>query len=209
VSFDGADARLLLNAAGFEPKNPVVRPDPMVANQITDIISHIYIYRGQEIYSLAQSTALLYTLMAFLIKNTGWDQSAMPPGWTGTVHFQKALDFVANNYTRAITVNDIAEHVHLSRSRLYRVFMEQIFISPQQYLTDYRIREACRMLEKRAGSIKKIAVAVGFDDPLYFSTLFKQVTGKSPRNYLKDLAAYQAEKTPAEPEDKTVEIETD
>jgi AraC-like DNA-binding protein len=67
------------------------------------------------------------------------------------------------------------------------MFMEQIFISPQQYLTDFRVREACRLLEKRSGSIKEIARAVGFEDPLYFSTLFKQAVGKSPRNYMKEL----------------------
>jgi AraC-like DNA-binding protein len=94
---------------------------------------------------------------------------------------------VANNYSRPITVNDIALHVNLSRSRLYRVFMQQIFISPQQYLTEVRIREATRMLQQRSGSIKEIAIAVGIDDPAYFSILFKQVTGKSPKNYMQDL----------------------
>jgi hypothetical protein len=153
VSFDGADARLLLNAAGFEPKRPVIHPQSFVAEQVVGIITAIYTYRGQEIFSLAQSTALLYALMAFLIKNSSWDQTAMPPGWTGTVHFQKALDYVANNFSRPITVNDIASHVNLSRSRLYRVFMQQIFISPQQYLTEFRVREASSMLQRRTGSI--------------------------------------------------------
>jgi AraC-like DNA-binding protein len=187
VSFDGADARLLLNAAGFEPKNPVIRPQAFVAEQAVGIITAIYTYRGQEIFSLAQSTSLLYALMAFLIKNSSWDQTAMPPGWTGTVHFQKALDYVASNFSRPITVGDIASHVNLSRSRLYRVFMQQIFISPQQYLTEFRIREASRLLQRRAGSIKEIAIAVGFEDPSYFSVLFKQITGKSPKNYMEGL----------------------
>ncbi|GHV95205.1 hypothetical protein AGMMS50293_15250 [Spirochaetia bacterium] len=187
VSFDGADARLLLNAAGFEPKNPVIHPDAMVAEQVVEIMTAIYTYRGQEIFSLAQSTALLYALMAFLIKNSSWDQTAMPPGWTGAVHFQKALDYVANNFSRPITVNDIASHVNLSRSRLYRVFMQQIFISPQQYLAEFRIREASRMLQRRSGSIKEIAIAVGIEDPSYFSVLFKQITGKSPKSYMEGL----------------------
>jgi AraC-like DNA-binding protein len=187
VSFDGADARILLNAAGFEPKSPVIRPDRFVAEQVVGIVTAIYTYRGQEIFSLAQSTALLYALMAFLIKNSSWDQTTMPPGWTGAIHFQKALDFVANNYSRPITVNDIASHVNLSRSRLYRIFMQQIFISPQQYLTEVRIREATHLLQRRTGSIKEIAIAVGIEDPAYFSTLFKQVTGKSPKNYMQAL----------------------
>ena len=187
VSFDGVDARLLLNAAGFEPKHPVRTLDPHTSDQMSKVMSGIYAWRGQEIYSTVQSTALIYAMLSALVKTSSWDQSAMPPGWTGTVHFQKALDFISNNYSKPINVTDIAKHVNLSRSRLYRVFMQQIFISPQQYLIEYRMRQAIHLLERRSGSIKEIANAVGIEDPLYFSSLFKQVTGKSPKNYMKEI----------------------
>jgi len=189
VSFDGVDARLLLNAAGFEPKNPVRTLEPYTAEQMTKVMAGIYTFRGQEVFSVAQSTALIYAMLSALVKTATWDQNVMPPGWTGTVHFQKALDFIRDNFMRPINVSEIADHVNLSRSRLYRVFMQQIFISPQQYLTEYRVREAISLLEKRKGSIKEIALAVGFEDPLYFSNLFKQVTGRSPKNYMKELSA--------------------
>jgi len=103
------------------------------------------------------------------------------------VHFQKALDFIGENYMKPITVEDIASYVNLSRSRLHQIFLQQIFISPKQYLTEYRVREARNLLEKRSGSVKEIAQAVGFDDQLYFSNVFKQITGKSPNNYVKGL----------------------
>jgi AraC-like DNA-binding protein len=187
LSFDGVDARLLLNAAGFEPKNPVKTLDPHFAGQVTKVFDGIYVWRGQEIYSTVQSTAMIYLLLSSLVKNASIDQSAMPPGWTGTVHFQKAVDFITMNYSKPIIVGDIANAVNLSRSRLYRVFMQQIFISPQQYLTEYRMRQAIHLLEKRKNSIKEIANAVGIEDPQYFSNLFKQVTGKSPKNYMMDV----------------------
>jgi AraC-like DNA-binding protein len=188
VSFDGVDARLLLNAAGFEPKNPVKALDSHFAGQITKVFDGIYVWRAQEIYSTVQSTAMIYLLLSALVKNSSVDQSAMPPGWTGTVHFQKAVDYITANYSRPINVGDIAGNVNLSRSRLYRVFMQQIFISPQQYLIEYRMRQAIHFLEKRKGSIKEIANAVGIEDPQYFSNLFKQVTGKSPTSYMKEIA---------------------
>jgi AraC-like DNA-binding protein len=122
-----------------------------------------------------------------LVKTASWDQGALPPGWTGAVHVQKALDFIATHYMRPINITDIAESANLSRSRLYQVFMQNVFISPQQYLTEYRIREAIRLLQRRSGSVKEIANAVGIEDPLYFTRLFRQVMGKSPKNYMKGL----------------------
>jgi len=193
LSFDGVDARLLLNAADFEPKNPVRNLDNYTAETFAKMLDGIYTWRGQELFSTVQSTACIYALMSMLVKTATWEQSAMPPGWTGAVHFQKALDFIGENYFRPINVTEIADHVNLSRSRLYQVFMQQVFISPQQYLTEYRIREAIRLLEKRKSSIKEIANAVGFEDPLYFSSLFKQVTGKSPKNYMKSLIENKTE----------------
>jgi AraC-like DNA-binding protein len=187
MSFDGVDARLMLNAAGFDPKNPVRTLDPFTADQIAKVIDGLYTWRGQEIHSTVQSTAMIYLLMSALVKTNTWDQGAMPPGWTGVVHFQKALDFIAANFSKPINVSDIANHVNLSRSRSYRVFIQQIFISPQQYLTEFRIREAIRFLEKRSGSIKEIADYVGIEDPVYFSSMFKKVTGKSPKNYMKGI----------------------
>jgi AraC-like DNA-binding protein len=87
-----------------------------------------------------------------------------------------------------ITVKDIADHVNLSRSRLYRLFLQHLFISPQQYLTEYRIREGRNLLEKRGGSIKEIANAVGIEDPHRFTIMFKQMCGKSPTEYMRYLA---------------------
>jgi len=187
VSFDGADARLLLNASRFTPKDPVRHLEEYTSDQVVALMTGIYTYRGQEIYSTTQSTAILYALMSLLVKTASWDQSAMPPGWTGAVHFHKALDFISQNYSSPITVEDIADAVNLSRSRLHQIFLQQVFISPKQYLTEYRVREARNLLEKRSGSIKEIAQAVGFDDQLYFSNVFKQITGKSPTYFMKGL----------------------
>ena len=194
ASFNGADARLLVNAARFDPKAPVRHLEEQTADQIVQLMTGLYTYRGQDIYGTTQSTAILYALMSLLVKTASWDQTAMPPGWTGAIHLQKALNYIAENYSKPITVNDIAVYVNLSRSRLYRIFLQQIFISPQQYLIEYRIREARNLLENRSGSIKEIAIAVGIDDPFRFSKQFKQVCGKSPSAYMKNLIEDKNEK---------------
>jgi AraC-like DNA-binding protein len=187
LGFGGMDTRLLLNAARFEPKNPVRMLDRSTAKQISNIMDNIYTWRGQDIHSVVQSTQLIYLLLSTLVRTINHDQNESSLGWLGIAHFQKALNFIADNYSKPIKVTDISTHVYISRSRLYRVFMQHIFISPQQYLNEYRIKEAIHLLEKRKSSIKEVANAVGIKNSLYFSKLFKQVTGKSPRNYMKEI----------------------
>jgi AraC-like DNA-binding protein len=183
VRFNGADARLLINASGFTHKEPV-RSSPNI-DKAVEVVTGIFAYRGYEIYQLAQSTALLYALMTFLIKETSWDPEYIPEGWTGVVHVQKSLDFIAENFSRSITVDDIAGAVALSRSQLYRLFTAQVGMSPQQYLTEFRVREACTLLQKRECSIKEVSHAVGIEEA-YFSSVFKKITGKTPTDYVKN-----------------------
>ena len=190
ASFNDADTLLLLSAAGFQKKQPVRHLEDEIAENVVRFMGGLYTFRGQDIYGTTQSTSLLYAFMSMLVKTATWDQTAMPPGWTGAVHLQKALDFIMENYHKPITVNDIADHVNLSRTRLYRLFIQHVFISPQQYLTEYRIREARNLLEKRGGSIKEIANAVGIEDPQRFSKMFKQMCGKTPSDYMKYLIKF-------------------
>jgi len=194
ASFNGVDTLLLLNAAGFEKKAPVRHLEEEIADPVVQFMAGLYTYRGQDIYGTTQSTSILYAFMSFLVKTATWEQTAMPPGWTGAVHLQKALDFISENYAKPITVKDIAEYVNLSRTRLYRVFLQHVFLSPQQYLSEYRIREGRNLLEKRSGSIKEIANAVGIEDPHRFSIMFKQMCGKSPTEYMRYLVEFQERK---------------
>jgi len=187
VNFSGADARLLLSAAGFQPKAPLRFLDKKTAELVVNIYAAMSSFSRQSIYGTVQNTAFLYTLIATLAKSSSWVHADTPPGWTGVIHFQKAIKYISENFYKPITVNDIASHVGLTYNRLYRIFLEQNFVPPQQYLTEFRIREGCSLLEKRAGSIKEIAYAVGIEDPLYFSKLFKQHIGLSPTNYMKKI----------------------
>ena len=62
----------------------------------------------------------------------------------------------------------MAKSVGVSRSHLYRVFMLNVGKSPIDYLTEYRINEACKLLRAGNLSIAEVAVSVGFFDQFYF-----------------------------------------
>ena len=82
---------------------------------------------------------------------------------------------------------DIAKAVGVSRSHLYRVFIAAVGQSPIDYLTAYRVDEACALLKNTNLSIAEIAVSVGFFDQFYFSRVFKKVKGMPPSRYIASL----------------------
>jgi AraC-like DNA-binding protein len=86
-----------------------------------------------------------------------------------------------------VLISDIASYVGISRSQLYRAFLEDFGISPHTYLQRYRINEACSLLRNPNYSIAEVAGSVGFNDPLYFSRVFKSIKQCPP-------SAYQREK---------------
>ena len=56
-------------------------------------------------------------------------------------------------------------------------------ISPVQYLTKYRMSQACILLKKTDMAVKAVAFSVGYEDPLYFSRRFRETEGCSPKEY--------------------------
>ena len=98
-------------------------------------------------------------------------------------YVQKGIEFISSNYSYPITVEDIASYVGLSRSHLFRSFESVMNISPKEYLTNYRIKQACYLLEHSDLSITAIANSVGFDNSLYFSKTFHKKKGISPKEY--------------------------
>ena len=95
-----------------------------------------------------------------------------------------AIKYIQFNYSHDISVDDIAKAVGVSRSHLYRVFMSNVGQSPIDYLTGYRISEACSLLKNTGLSIAEIAVSVGFFDQFYFSRVFKRAKGMPPSKYI-------------------------
>jgi AraC-like DNA-binding protein len=64
-------------------------------------------------------------------------------------------------------------------------------LSPLDYLTEYRIKASCNLLEKGCYSLKEIAYQCGFTNALYYSKVFKKVMGFAPTSYLDHLSAYR------------------
>ena len=104
--------------------------------------------------------------------------------YSSSKEFQKIVEYINNNFNKPLNFNDVALEFNLSVSWLTRLFNKHLNTSPKKYLTQFRMEKAKIMLNS-TNRINDIALSVGYDDPLYFSRLFRKNTGISPSEYRK------------------------
>lgn len=96
---------------------------------------------------------------------------------------KRAVAYLHQNYTRALSRWEIAEAVGMSEDYLSRVFNRELGLSPWDYLNRYRVSRAKELLRSTDDNIRSIARQVGFKDQAYFSRVFHKLTGLSPNAF--------------------------
>lgn len=92
--------------------------------------------------------------------------------------------FLKNNYDSNVSISRIAEELHISRAYLRNIFHARTGMSPQEYLMNLRMKRA-EFLLSRDYSVTEVAIAIGYDDVLQFSRMFKKYHKLSPTEYRK------------------------
>ncbi len=103
---------------------------------------------------------------------------------------QKYIAFkvaVETHLTEQHSINTIADNLSVTTNHLYNIVKEFSGVSPKEFITNRLMLEAQRKLHYSKLSIKELAYELGFNDPDYFSRLFRKSTGKSVSNYLTDI----------------------
>lgn len=95
----------------------------------------------------------------------------------------EALAFMREYYHSGLTVTEVAERFNIERRRFAHLFERYTGINPSNYLIELRIQHAKELMRATDDTIAKIAEKVGYDDPFYFSRIFKKYTGKAPTVY--------------------------
>ena len=133
------------------------------------IISHTH--SGDPAAGMAAGGAFLQ-LCALLTRQCVWQLKA--PGTTSAQarYCRKVIEYLAENYTKPLSLPDLATRVGLSPNYLCTLFRRTTGQTVVQYLTHYRLETARGLLLTTDLSVAAVAAAVGYDDAAYFTRQF-------------------------------------
>ncbi len=98
-------------------------------------------------------------------------------------HIEKALAYIREHFRTRLSVEDLAEQVHLSPRQLHRKFVETFGCSPQTFIMKLRIQAACEALQHEDAQISQVATDLGFYDQSGFTQHFHKHMGLTPFKY--------------------------
>lgn len=177
VDFKGADAKALVARTGFSKKCPVVR-----GKQGTEPLFYIYEDGVHGEFAKERYAVKVYLLLTYFF------MESKEPGERRT-YYEEAVEVIQDSYWKQeLNVGRLAKSLNVERTYLYRLFMENVGVSPQQYMTEVRMERACELLTTTELSIQAVACSVGYKDALYFSKLFRKSKGITPSNYRNERA---------------------
>ena len=101
----------------------------------------------------------------------------------------KVISFINKNYTRQITLDEIASFASMNATAFCRFFKKETGKTFTKYIFDMRIGYACKLLLMNEMSISQIGVVCGFETISHFNKIFRKVSGYSPTEYRKTMLA--------------------
>ena len=140
-----------------------------------------------EVVEQGYATArLLYAsrILTHLIGLMIWDSRQIQRGPLDTTHrVLESITYMKQHLDHNATSASFAALANLSESHYRSLFKSQIGYAPMDYFIRLRMHKACQLLDTTGLSVKEIAAKVGYEDPLYFSRVFRSVVEHSPSQY--------------------------
>lgn len=188
IHFTGSDVKNILAYHGISLDEHVfycgVLPDYKAL--FRKIIQELQLCR----YGYEDYIASLFNDILLLVDRQQHEQKKT----TGNVQEQieRAAAYFNENYNTKISIDDYAESLHISTNWFIHNFKQYAGMSPAQYILSLRMVNAQSLLERTTYNIKEISEIVGYENPLYFSRVFKKEIGKSPAQYRKEMIPTEA-----------------
>lgn len=102
-------------------------------------------------------------------------------------YVRAAIEYIKDHYQQNISIAEVAAHLHICKSYLFRIFKVETRYTFIEYLTYFRIKKAIELLQNKPVKIYEIAGQVGYQDYRYFSAIFKRYVGINPSDFKEGL----------------------
>ena len=180
VHFTGSDVKNILRSYN------IPMDDPIFYSGASSTYSYLFkemIYELQNCKTGYEDLLTMYLRQIFLLVQRT-RQEERP---TVSTYIQEEMEFARRyfneHYNESISIQEYAESRNMSVCYFQRNFKQIVKHTPMQYLLTIRVNNAASLLETTDYSMAEIAAIVGYEDPLYFSRLFRKIKGVSPRDY--------------------------
>lgn len=137
-----------------------------------------FLARGAEVLSSESADELLERLRAYLA-----DVSATGAVSPRHLVIERALAYIHTHYDQGLTLEQVAAKVNRSPFYFSHLFKKEMNMTFVEYVTHLRVQKAKELMQEGDVTIAEVAAKVGYQDPNYFSRVFKAITGLSPTQW--------------------------
>lgn len=137
--------------------------------------------RGER--DLLRQQAILFEIWDMLFQLSGLEHETGKSPASRLTALKEMISFIQKNYARKISLDEISHAGSVGRTSCCKLFRKYTNLSPLAYLTDYRLERACELLARTDLSVTEIGQEVGLSTPSYFTKIFRERFGQTPRDF--------------------------
>ena len=176
----GTNVRLFLHELGVSVEHPVIYlgEDPQLLGLFEEVLAILeHGYAPAQLLYASQALAHLLGMMIWH-RQQRWRGDPDPKQ-----KINQSIAYMKQHLEQPLHVSTLAALANLSPSHYTALFKQHTGYAPIDYLIRLRMHWACQLLDTTNLPVKNIAASLGYDDPFYFSRVFKAVNEASPTEY--------------------------
>ena len=180
IGFQGESAAKIVESIGFSAQTPVLTLRDVI--KVESGIRKMLEARNLTLDGqLKRNAGMLEILSDMILEHTESAETDSSPNIYS--YSEYAVRYINNHFSEKIRIQDLADHIGISRSYLVKLMKQETGMSPQEYLIETRMRRASDLLSRTNDPVRVVAAECGYDDALAFSKVFKSRFGLNPTDY--------------------------
>ena len=161
-----------------------LNPDVLWQNNILKMIQYMYEVKKEKLAPAKIQSAFL-NIWILLCENIAIESHDKLQQNTALSILKNMVGFIQQNYSKKVSLSDIAFSGAVGQSKCCKLFMKYFNLTPNIYLTQYRLNKSVELLKDKDKSITEIAEVIGFGGSSYYAETFRKWSGMSPTEYRK------------------------